>query len=374
METDPEEQEHYRSVLLSFREYEGYMMREIYRRKKHLQSMPIEMQRRLPQSSTIRNLHHFVNAAHHNQSFFDRVVQAQLENGPAVELPEVTPKTPLQSPPRHFSKLKSTLHQFVRDWSDEGKKERDMCYTPIIKELRRVLPVNAESPTERPRVLLPGAGLGRLALEIAAKGYAVQGNEFSYQMLFASNFILNWATQPLEIEIHPWIHNPSNALTITDLLRPVAIPDVAPAELLGLNNGTTVIPPDFSMCAGEFLEAYANDKECWDCVVTCFFIDAAPNVIEYIAAFERLLKPGGYWINLGPLLYHWQDGGGDEDERYEQSVELSYEEIKHIMGTYNFRIQKESQRECLYTNNVKSMMKTVFNCAFFTAVKEAGRV
>lgn len=23
-------------------------------------------------------------------------------------------------------------------------------------------------------------------------GYATQGNEFSYQMLFASNFILNW--------------------------------------------------------------------------------------------------------------------------------------------------------------------------------------
>lgn len=67
------------------------------------------------------------------------------------------------------------------------------------------------------------------------------------------------ATQPLEIEIHPWIHNPSNALTITDLLRPVAIPDVTPVELLGLNTGAA-IPPDFSMCAGEFLEAYANDK------------------------------------------------------------------------------------------------------------------
>lgn len=60
MEQDAEEQEHYRSVLLSFREYEAYMMREIYRRRKHLQAMPIEMQRRLPQSSTIRNLHHFV--------------------------------------------------------------------------------------------------------------------------------------------------------------------------------------------------------------------------------------------------------------------------------------------------------------------------
>ncbi|TDH66032.1 hypothetical protein CCR75_008119 [Bremia lactucae] len=355
MEQDPEEQDHYKSVLLSFREYESYMMREIYRRKKNMQKMPSEMQWRLPPSSTLRNLHHFVNATHQNQIVFNRVVQVQLETGPAVDLPNVTPKTPLQSPPRHFSKLKSTLHQFVRDWSDEGKKEREMCYTPVIKELRRVLTVDADDQTNRPRVLLPGAGLGRLALEIASRGYAVQGNEFSYQMLFASNFILNWVSQPQQFEIYPWIHNPSNALTVTDLLRPVTIPDVAPAELLGRSHGTTVAL-DFSMCAGEFLEAYADDK--------------APNVIEYIAAFERMLKPGGYWINLGPLLYHWQDSSGDDDERYGQSVELSYEEIKHVMTTYNFRIQKESQLECIYTNNVKSMMKTVFDCVFFTAVKE----
>lgn len=69
-------------------------------------------------------------------------MQAQLESGPPVQLPEVTPKTPLRSPARHLSKLKSTLHQFVRDWSEEGKEERDMCYEPIVKELRRVLPVS----------------------------------------------------------------------------------------------------------------------------------------------------------------------------------------------------------------------------------------
>lgn len=60
MEQDPEEQAHYVSVLLSFREYEAFVMREIFRRKKHLQSLSVDMQRRLPQSSTIRNLHHFV--------------------------------------------------------------------------------------------------------------------------------------------------------------------------------------------------------------------------------------------------------------------------------------------------------------------------
>lgn len=57
------------------------------------------------------------------------------------------------------------------------------------------------------QVLVPGCGLGRLAMEIAAKGepstlrgcpgaesgsgFASQGNEFSAYMLIASNFILN---------------------------------------------------------------------------------------------------------------------------------------------------------------------------------------
>ena len=41
------------------------------------------------------------------------------------------------------------------------------------------------------RVLCPGAGLGRLVFEVVCRGYACQGNEFSYFMLFVSNFILN---------------------------------------------------------------------------------------------------------------------------------------------------------------------------------------
>jgi hypothetical protein len=57
---DAEERAHYAAVLLSFREYEAFVLREIFRRKKHLQALPADMQRRLPPSSTLRNLHHFV--------------------------------------------------------------------------------------------------------------------------------------------------------------------------------------------------------------------------------------------------------------------------------------------------------------------------
>lgn len=37
----------------------------------------------------------------------------------------------------------------------------------------------------------PGSGLGRLAYEIAKKGYISQGNEFSFFMLIAGSFLLN---------------------------------------------------------------------------------------------------------------------------------------------------------------------------------------
>lgn len=34
-----------------------------------------------------------------------------------------------------MDKLRSTLKQFVRDWSAEGKAERDACYVPVQEAL-----------------------------------------------------------------------------------------------------------------------------------------------------------------------------------------------------------------------------------------------
>lgn len=47
------------------------------------------------------------------------------------------------------------------------------------------------SDVSKVSVLVPGAGLGRLAWEIARLGYTCQGNEWSFFMLFSSNFVLN---------------------------------------------------------------------------------------------------------------------------------------------------------------------------------------
>lgn len=44
-------------------------------------------------------------------------------------------------------------------------------------------------------------------------------------------------------------------------------------------------------------------SESWDCVATCFFIDTAHNVLEYMETIWKILKPGGVWINLGELVF-----------------------------------------------------------------------
>ena len=59
-----------------------------------------------------------------------------------------------------------------------------------------------------PKPRMPG--LGRLTYDIAKLGFSAQGCEFSYQMLIASNYILNYAPGKETIAIHPWALSSSN--------------------------------------------------------------------------------------------------------------------------------------------------------------------
>lgn len=39
-----------------------------------------------------------------------------------------------------MDKVKTTVKQFIRDWSSEGEQERAVCYQPIIEEIKRRFP------------------------------------------------------------------------------------------------------------------------------------------------------------------------------------------------------------------------------------------
>ena len=42
-----------------------------------------------------------------------------------------------------MEKVLTTIKQFFRDWSEEGVKVREMCYTPIIDEIGALFPSNS---------------------------------------------------------------------------------------------------------------------------------------------------------------------------------------------------------------------------------------
>lgn len=65
-------------------------------------------------------------------------------------------------------RLRSTLRQFIRDWSAAGARERQECYGPVLEALEERWPDQMERKGRK--VLVPGAGLGRLALEVAGRG------------------------------------------------------------------------------------------------------------------------------------------------------------------------------------------------------------
>ncbi len=135
------------------------------------------------------------------------------------------------------------LKNLVRDWSAEGALERSQCYEPLLRALRAAF--EGWTGPHRPRVWLPGAGLGRLAVEVAAAGFEAQGNEFSYYMLSAASFMLNCSAVPEQWTLHPWLHMTCNVVADEDQLRGVSIPDVLPCSL--------VPPGSLSMCAGDFV-------------------------------------------------------------------------------------------------------------------------
>ncbi|XP_051114876.1 uncharacterized protein LOC127240317 isoform X2 [Andrographis paniculata] len=257
-------------------------------------------------------------------------------------------------------KVRCIIRNIVRDWAAEGQQERDECYKPILKELEQLFPHRSED-RHPPACLVPGAGLGRLALEISSLGFVCQGNEFSYYMMICSSFILNHCEVAEEWTIYPWIHSNCNSISDDDQLRPVSIPDIHPASA-GITEG-------FSMCGGDFVEVYSDQSQVgvWDAVVTCFFIDTAHNIVEYIEIISKILKDGGVWINLGPLLYHFADMYNHEDE---MSIELSLEHVKRVAYNYGFAMEKESTIATTYTTNPRSMMQNRYYAAFWTMRKK----
>ncbi|GAA6038143.1 hypothetical protein JCM8097_005756 [Rhodosporidiobolus ruineniae] len=280
-----------------------------------------------------------------------------IENNPFPPPEDAALDAPAPTEADH-ERLRSTLRQCVRDWSEGGKHEREATYTPILEALQSRFANLSSSERAQTKVLVPGAGLGRLAWEVVRAGFTCQANEFSLHMLIASAFLLNACSRPSEHALHPYIHSFSNTRTREDLLEPCYVPDVDPNEIA---DGEA----DFSFAAGDFLELYGEGTGAgdWDACITCFFIDTARDIVAYLRTIHHLLKPGGTWINCGPTLWHF------ENDREASSIELTLEDVKGLARRVGFEIEEEREIQTSYTSDRRSLLTHTYTAAFWVARK-----
>lgn len=98
-------------------------------------------------------------------------------------------------------------------------------------------------------------------------------------------------------------------------------------------------------------------------MVTCFFLDTAHNALDYIECIHAILKPGGLWVNFGPLLYHYAD------QHDQPQLEFSWETLEKLIPKMGFEFLTKETKETSYTQNRTSLMQMRYMCKFFSTRK-----
>jgi len=207
----------------------------------------------------------------------------------------------------------------VRDWTVEGRQIRHIIYDWCIQEMEIYCFKSAT-------VLVPGAGMGRLAYDLSQKGYHVEANELSPSMAAAASSVLRNETSGT---FHPYaLDAMSNEVDSKHRFDFVSFPDIS------INGPEEGVRGSLSYTVGDFVggnDQYYYQRQRaghFDAVVTCFFIDTATDVYEYLDTIKELLKPEtGLWINIGPVQWH-----------NNAVLRPSVDELKDLIETFGWSI------------------------------------
>lgn len=283
------------------------------------------------------------------------------------------------------SLARSCVRAFFRDWSSEGATERDVSHTPILRALWHEFGDCAKK--QNVQILVPGACLGRLVHSISGLGFSVEGNDISFHSLLARMYIFSLGiTKQSPQPLYPWAVSFSNHVSRRHQFQRVLIPDTRPAS----NIHTSVSPNNEQekqtvFTTGDFVNTYSNPTSlgAFSALTTCYFIDTAPNFLTYVTTAWNCLKPGGIWINIGPLLWNIEENGpagnkeGDVDDQESGDhltacvLELTAEEVLEVVKKKGFVIEDARCEEAVspYVGNKESMLQYRYRMAFWIARK-----
>ena len=247
-----------------------------------------------------------------------------------------------------YSILNYAVFMYIlRDWTAERQKEREAHYGPIVASIQKFL-------QGKSKILIPGAAMFRLGYELACLGHDVEGNDYSFFNVVICDYLFNYSKKN-QFTYQPLIRSFSNYWAEDSVFRKYSFPD---CDITAEGKGK------MSMFAGDFCKLYENKTNSFDCVITCFFLDTAKNIIEYIDIIAKVLKQGGIWINLGPLCYHYVG--------YQSTpiLELPYDKLKEVILNSGFEYLEEMKKDLAYCEIDDYMKNEFYSCLYFTVRKK----
>ena len=224
----------------------------------------------------------------------------------------------------HRSSVMYAMKHITRDWTTEGQHERDPIFPCIPDALEQEFPARSRAQAS-PRIHVPGSALNRLAHEIDALGdLEVISNEYSIAMNLAWRWLRSLpsnSTSTIYPNVDWWSHRTSTK----SMTRGLEFPD----------NVALLHQSSIELAEGDFTTDLQHYDGTVDAVVTHFFIDTAKNIVTYLETIHALLKPGGIWINFGPLLYGTNP-----------SIQLSLDEVIAMAEAIGLRIEQTQNALC----------------------------
>ncbi|TWU76117.1 hypothetical protein ED733_007857 [Metarhizium rileyi] len=190
-------------------------------------------------------------------------------------------------------------------------------------------------------------------------GFEVTINEWSMYMNAVYRF-LEFRTTPLAQSVHPFVDGWSHHVSDDNMMRAVSFPDVP------------IHASKVLMLEGDFTTEFKNQTGYYDVVVTYFFIDTARNLMSYFETIKDVLKKGGTWINLGPLLYGTSplvQLSLEDIISITKEMGFHYLDTDEVCGKPTFPEPTIRSIEAVYSFDHKALTKNAYNAQFWAAEK-----
>ncbi|EJK69179.1 hypothetical protein THAOC_09597 [Thalassiosira oceanica] len=231
-------------------------------------------------------------------------------------------RSDLRDEDESYNSASHIITHLTRDWSADSAPIRKDTYGWIVDQLW-AHHISADDDGTQARVLVPGAGTGRLAYDLVFAAiddseeeksephypFAVEAVDCSIPMATAAYYVFHQKEE--SFKMFPFVSDPfMNEVNSEKRYNSTYVPESSVIDTLKRIGGGTqqssVQKPHLTYVIGDFVKLFSmpSRHDAFDYIATCFFIDTASNIFEYLLTIKHAIRPKGLWINLGPVQWH----------------------------------------------------------------------